>query len=173
MATETIEKPLRVAVFGDIRRADEAVRGLLAAGFTKDQITVITSDKHREGYFSEYMHQLPAGAKTPEAVTAGTTIGTVLGGLAALAGAVTTGGVGLLFAGVALIPAGAVVGGFVGAMLTQGIEKELAYYYDQAVSKGKILVAAGHHGPNPEQMLEMAEQIFERAGAEPVELPEG
>jgi hypothetical protein len=172
MKAQTTEKPLRVGVFRTIEKADEAVRRLLEAGFTKDQITVIASDRHVEDHFKEFEHQPPAGAKTSEAVKKGGAIG-ILGGLSALAGVLTTGGLGLLVAGLALIPTGAVVGGFVGAMMTQGIEKELAYYYDQAVEDGRILVAVEYRGPNPEQRLERAEEILAQSGAEPVELSEG
>lgn len=172
MKAQTIEKPVRVGVFSTIQQADDAVRRLMETGFTKDQITVIASNRNVDEHFKEFEHQLQAGAKTPTAVKAGSAIG-VLGGLGALAGVLTTGGIGLLVAGVALIPMGAVVGGFVGAMMTQGIEKELAYYYDQAVEDGKILVAVEYHGPNAEQRLDEAEEVFAKAGAEPVELPEG
>lgn len=168
----TIEKPLRVGVFSTIGQADKAVRKLLDAGFTKDQITVIASDQHKQDLFAEFKHQPKAGSNTSEAVSMGSALG-ILGGLTALAGVITTGGLGLLAVGVALIPAGAVVGGFVGAMMTQGIEKELAYYYDQAVEHGKILVAVRAQGSNAEQVLPWAERLLIEAGAEPVELPEG
>ena len=68
---------------------------------------------------------------------------------------------------------GAVIGSFVGAMMTQGIEKELAYYYDQAVTEGKILVAVELRGKGVEPRLAIAEEILFQAGAEPIELPEG
>ena len=172
MKAQAVEKPVRVGVFSTIQRADEAVRRLMDAGFTKDQITVIASDRFVKEHFKEFEHQPRAGENTPQAVKEGSAIG-LLGGLGALAGVVTTGGIGLLFAGMALIPAGAVLGGFVGAMMTQGIEKELAYYYDQAVEEGKILVAIEYRGPTPEASLNKAEELLAKAGAEPIELPEG
>ncbi|MEX0713629.1 MAG: hypothetical protein WD278_14825, partial [Pirellulales bacterium] len=68
---------------------------------------------------------------------------------------------------------GGVVGGLVGAMMTRGVEKELADYYDQAVLKGRILVAAEVAGDEENASLAEAERVFREAGAEPVSLPEG
>ena len=45
------EKPFRVGVFATIEQADRAVAGLLAAGFTKDHISVVCSDKVIEQQF--------------------------------------------------------------------------------------------------------------------------
>jgi hypothetical protein len=63
-------------------------------------------------------------------------------------------------------------------MMTRGVEKELANYYQQAVVQGEILVAAeapqaggGDLGPQPS--LEAAARILSNAGAKPLELPEG
>jgi hypothetical protein len=64
-------------------------------------------------------------------------------------------------------------------MMTRGVEKELANFYQQAVIDGQILVAAeepskdsrirGSHRPN----LMEAAQILADAGAKPLDLPEG
>ncbi len=64
-------------------------------------------------------------------------------------------------------------GGFLGAMLTRGIEKEVANFYDQAVAQGKLLVAVEIHGSNSERRLALAEQILAREGERPLPLPEG
>jgi hypothetical protein len=58
-------------------------------------------------------------------------------------------------------------------MMTRGVEKEAADYYDQAVVAGKILIAVEHHGPQSAIRLQQAEHILHAAGAEPVALPEG
>jgi hypothetical protein len=173
METTVVEKPVRVGVFSTISKADEAVAGLLSAGFTKEQITVMCSDRGKEQHFSEYEHRQPAGTNTPMAAATGGAIGSVLGGLAALAGVVATGGVGILVAGPIFAATGAAAGGFVGAMMTRGVEKEAANYYDQAVTRGKILVAAEDQGDGAEQSLERAERVFAEAGSEPIELSEG
>ncbi|HEX4147464.1 MAG TPA: hypothetical protein VHY20_00690, partial [Pirellulales bacterium] len=104
---------------------------------------------------------------------AGGAIGALLGGLTAIAGFLATGGIGLLAGGAVFAWGGGVAGGLIGAMLTRGVEKELANYYDQEVTRGKILVAAENTSPNGQATLVKAEQIFSRTGAEPVSLPEG
>ena len=121
MQRSTSTRPIRVGVFSTTGQADRAVRNLLAAGFTKDEITVICSDKYTEEHFHEFEHQDPAGAHTPAAVAAGERIGAVLGGLTAIVGFVTTGGVGVLIGGAMVAWSTAVVGGLIGAMMTRGV----------------------------------------------------
>jgi len=166
-------RPIRVGIFASMTKADDAVEKLLGAGFTKDQITVICSDRAIEEHYKQFEHQDPAGTHTPAASLVGGSIGAVLGGLTVAAGAAATGGVALLATAPIAMWGGFAAGGLIGAMMTRGIEKELANYYDQAVAKGRILVAAEAHGDRHEQRLEVAEKIFLNAGAEPVALPEG
>jgi hypothetical protein len=169
----TLERPIRVGVFSTMRGADCAVDNLLRAGFTTDQITVICSDRAKEAHYHRFEHEEPAGSYTPAAVAVGGAIGAALGGLTMLAGAVTTAGLGLLAAGGLAAWTGGIVGGLVGAMMTRGVEHELANYYDQAVTAGKILVAAEDHSEAQRQNLARAEQILAECGAEPVALREG
>src|SRR5262249_486027 len=97
MKAQSIERPLRVGVLGTIVQGDLAVRKLMEAGLTTDQITVIGSEHHVDRHFKQFEHQLPAGSMTPGAVKKGSAIG-VLGGLGAIAGALTTGDAGLFAA---------------------------------------------------------------------------
>jgi hypothetical protein len=173
MAEQQQERPVRVGVYDTIGEADRAVEDLLAAGFTKDEITVICSDQAKERHFREFEHQDRAGQNTPAAAATGGAIGATLGGLTALASVVATGGLSLVAAGAIGAWAGGVFGGLVGAMMTRGIEKEAADYYDQAVAEGRILVAAEHHGSNQDAMLGKATRILSKAGAEPLPLREG
>ncbi len=166
------EKTLRVGVFSTMRQAETVVHALLDTGFTKEQITVICSNEAREKYFREYEHQQPGGSHTATAVALGGAIGAALGGLAAVAAAMATGGTALIFTGGAVAWAGGVVGGLVGAMMTRGVERELADYYEQAVSRGKILVAAeDHDSSRSSEHLSAAEQIFAANGAVPLSMP--
>ncbi|MGH7137429.1 MAG: hypothetical protein ACREHD_16925 [Pirellulales bacterium] len=169
----TLERPIRVGVFSTIRAADCAVDNLLKAGFTSSQISVVCSDLAIEEHFHRFEHEQPAGAHTAEAVAVGGAIGAALGGLTVLIGAATTAGMALLAAGGLAAWTGGVVGGLVGAMLTRGIEPELANYYDQAVTAGKILVAAEDHSEAQRQRLERAERVLSQCGAEPIALSEG
>ena len=111
---------LRVGVFSTPHQADKVVEGLLAAGFTTEQITVICSDAARQRHFHQFEHQARGASVAPGAVAAGGAIGALVGGLAAVTAALATGGVALLFTGGAAAWAGAVVGGLVGAMMTRG-----------------------------------------------------
>jgi hypothetical protein len=160
-------------VFNTVDEATRAVHNLLAAGFTKEHVTVVCSDDTKERYFREFEHQDPAGTHTTTAAVVGGTIGAALGGLSVIAAAVATGGVALWAAGPITAWAGGVAGGLVGAMMTRGIEKELANFYQQAVLNGQILVAAEDHGPNHRAAMERAAKILSDAGAKPVALPEG
>lgn len=166
-------RPIRIGVFSTVASAEQAVADLLDAGFTTREITVLCSAEAKEAHFRQFSHQQPAGTFTPAATATGGMLGAALGGMAVLAGAAATGGVGLLAAGGTAAWAGGIVGGLVGAMLTRGVEKELANFYDQSVTAGKILVAAEHHGDDEPQWLAMASRILHEAGAEPVALPEG
>lgn len=168
-----LETPIRVGVYSTMSAADCAVGALAKAGFTSEQISVLCSEPATEAHYRKFEHQDPAGTNTAAAAAAGSAIGVVLGGLGVLAGAVTMGGIGLLAAGGLAVWTGGVVGGLVGAMLTRGVEKELANYYDQAVTQGKILVAVEDHSEAQRQRLAQAERILSDCGAEPVALPEG
>jgi hypothetical protein len=168
---------MEAGVFATVEDARQAVRGLLDAGFTKDQITVVCSDETKERYFQEFEHQEPAGTYTPTASILGGTIGALVGGLTVIGAAIGTGSLALWAAGPVTAWAGGVTGGLVGAMMTRGVEKELANFYQQAVMKGQILVAAEAATSNPpgsgQPSLSTAANILAKAGAKPLALPEG
>ena len=169
--TKPASRPFRAAVFDTVAQAENVVARLRDSGFTKDQITVICSDEAKERHFQEYEHQDAAGHHTETGVTAGSAIGATLGGFAALVGVTASGGIGLVAAG-GLLALG-ITGPFVGAMMTRGLEKEVADYYDQAVVSGKILVAVEDQTERRADALRIAERVFAEAGAEPVALTEG
>lgn len=169
----TLTRPIRVGVYPTIQAADCAVQNLLKAGFSSEHISVLCSDQTKEAHFRGFEHEEPAGSFTPTAVAVGGAIGAALGGLTILAGAVTTAGLGLLAAGGIAAWTGGVVGGLIGAMTTRGVEPEVADFYDQAVTAGKILVAVEDHSEAQRQNLERAEQVLAACGAEPIALPQG
>lgn len=162
-------------VFSSVDGARRAVFGLLNAGFTSNEITVICSDDTKERYFREFEHQHPAGSNTVTAALTGGTIGAALGGVTAIASSSAVGAMALWAAGpiAAIAGAGAVLGGLVGAMMTRGVEKEAADFYQQAVLSGDILVTAEHEGPDHEPRLKAAAEVFAQAGAKPLPLREG
>jgi hypothetical protein len=165
------EKPVRVAVFDRVYKAEQAVEALLLEGFEKDQISVICSDPAKEAHFREF--EAPqAGDSAQHRAAIGGVIGATLGALATVATLGTAGGVAVVAAGhlVASLAAGGVVGGFVGAMTSRGLDKESADFYEQAVEKGKILVVAEDTSDEGPRKLHQAEKRFEQAGAEPISL---
>jgi hypothetical protein len=168
-----VERPYEVGVFDDIAAAAQAVDGLLAAGFTHDQITVVCSDETKERYFREFEHQKPAGAYDAKATVTGGAIGAILGGASIIVSAAVTGGAAILAAGPLVAAAGGIFGGFIGEMMTRGVEKEPANFYQQAVLQGRILIAAEDKGPRAEQQLARAAGILAEAGANPLPLKEG
>jgi hypothetical protein len=172
MTTRTQPTTLRAGIFNSLDEASRAVTGLLQAGFSAEQISVVCSNDAWQRHFREFNHQRPAGKNTPLAASTGAAVGATIGGLAAVAAGAATGGAALVFAGGAAAWTGGVLGGFLGAMLTRGVEKELADYYDQAVQEGKILVAAEAQGSHTGARLAAAEQALATAGAEPLPLRE-
>jgi len=165
------DRPVRVAVFDRIYKAEQAVEALLLDGFEKDQISVICSDPAKEEHFKAFEGE-QAGESAPRRAVVGSVVGASLGGLATVTALATTGGIAIAAAGhlVASLAAGGIVGGFIGAMTSRGLDKEAAEYYEQSVEKGKILVVAEGAGDEGPRKLHAAEKRFEEAGAEPVSL---
>ncbi len=163
------KKPVRVGVFRTLAGADAAVHGLLEAGFPKESISVICPTC-TPGSFEEYRKE-PAGARAPGAAAVGA-IGGILGGLTAAVGIVASGGTGLLVVGPLLggIATGGVIGSFIGAMTTRGLESETTNSYDQALQKGLILVAVESEDG---EGREMAEKVLVEAGSIPLPLSRG
>lgn len=173
METTRKKRPIEVGVFDSVDAARTAVLRLLESGFSREQISVVCSDETKERYFREFEHQQPAGTTTPTTTIIGGTIGAAIGGLAVVGSAIATGSLALWAAGPIFAWTGGVAGGLVGAMMSRGVEKELANFYQQAVVEGRILIAAEDEGPNQQQTLPKAAQIFADGGAQPLPLPEG
>jgi len=167
---DTSSKPrVHVAVFDAMAEADRAISRLVEAGIAKERITVIcpagTGEKYRE-----FHRGAPDASRAVVAAAAGGSIGALLGGLVAVAGITASGGAALLAAGSLLAGSsgGAVFGGFVGAMMTRGMEREVADFYDQALDAGRILVAVEASDEVTPDQVAAADRIFAAAGAERV-----
>ena len=172
MQSRPIQRPIRAGVFTSLKQADRVVDRLLQAGIPTQQLTVMCTDRAVQRHFEELHHEDPAGTHTPTTAAVGGAIGAALGGLAAVTATAVTGGAALLAAGGLALVTGGVFGGLVGAMVSRGVEKETADYYDQAVQEGKILVAVEVEEGEVEK-LRLAEQIIADEGAEPLPLREG
>jgi hypothetical protein len=165
------DKPVRVAVFDRIYKAEQAVEALLLEGFEKNQISVICSDAAKEEHFKGLEGE-QAGEAAPRRAAVGGVIGATLGGLATVTALGTGAGIPVVAAGhlVVALATGGIVGGFIGAMTSRGLDTEAAEYYEQSVEKGKILVVAEAEGDDGPRKLRAAEKQFEELGAEPVSL---
>jgi hypothetical protein len=163
------ERKIRAAVFREVGDARTAVDLLLQAGFTVKQITVMCSEEGKERHFRQFDHEQPAGTHTPEYAATGGAAGFFVGGLLT-AGLTTAAGISLLVAGPGLLLGGAVAGTFIGAMRSRGEERTLANYYDQSLTRGDLLVAVEDDQPGNRRRLQVAEEVFNRAGAESVPL---
>lgn len=169
----TKQRTVEAAVFGTVEQAEKVVQQLLDAGFTKEQITVVCSDEHKERNFGEFEHQEPAGTHTAEAVLTGGAIGALLGAIPVVGLAVATGSAIVWIAGSTLVGGLGVAGGLVGAMTTRGVEKEVADYYQQAVVEGMILVSVEVENTEQQPNLPAAADIFATHGARPIALRKG
>jgi hypothetical protein len=165
------ERPVRAGVFDTVAEAERAVENLLAEGFPTERISVVCSDEAKERHFAEFLHDAPAGTTTPVTAARGGVIGGLAGGALGVAGVALTGGIGLIAVGPLLI--GTVFGTFVGAMVSRGLEHEVANYYDQALRRGQILVAAEIGPDDDPALLARAERVLSREGSRTVSLPEG
>ena len=165
------KEELRVGIFESFRLADDAVSRLIAAGVAKDRISVVCPENHPE-VSSDVEQVEPAGSHAVPAAVAGGTIGSILGGLTAAVGVAATGGTGLLIVGPLFAGAAGlgVVGGFIGAMSSRGLEPDIADFYDQALWKGQVLVAVEPPRPGEAPSQGEVECLLAYAGGKTLDL---
>lgn len=173
---------IHVGVFDNLGDADRAVARLFEAGYSREQVSVICSDKYKSDILKNEEHVKPEAtvdSLTVEAAKEGGIVGGsigALGGFALALGVVGTAGIGLLVAGPVLAVStagGAVVGTLITEMMTRGVEKQSAHFYDRAVQDGKILVAVDISEQGAIHSAQRADQIFEELNAHPVGLHNG
>jgi hypothetical protein len=146
--------------------ADRAVSALLDEGFTKDEISLIMSDKTRQKIFTSTDDEANRVAR-------GGAVGAALGGaLGALAAGLTTVGiivvpggsllaVGPVIAALSGAGAGATVGGLAGALIQAGFAADEANQYAEEINHGKFVVVV--HASGDRAMI--AESVLSNAGA--------
>lgn len=166
------ELPIKAGIFSDPDHVEDALSKLKEGGFSYSEITVVTAVSEHQERFSSFLGRSHAGSDVEnKSLARAGAAGLGLGGAAALTTLITTGGASVFvigaFSGIAL------VGTFVALMMTRGIEKETADFFDQELDKGNILVAVEVHGDDAEQRLHQAEGILKEAGSKPISLPEG
>jgi outer membrane lipoprotein SlyB len=173
-ASQEVKRPVRVGVFGSVTAADAAIVRLLNAGFSKSELIVVAPRAIKD-HFHELHASEPGGEHAARSATTAGTIGGIIGGVIAAAALIGTGGGALVIAGplIAASSAGVIAGGFIGAMMSRGFDKEAATFYDQAVQEGKILVGVQCEETNQRDRLALAERVLAEAGADPLPLREG
>ena len=162
----------RKAVFGIGRSPQQAATiadQLKSAGFSRDDISVIFSDK---GTSKEFAHE--KNTKAPEGAAAGAAagggVGGVLGWLAGI-GALAIPGAGPFIAAGPIMAAlsgaavGAATGGLTGALIGMGIPEYEAKRYHERLKEGNVLISV--HCDDADQ-VRRAKEIFERNGAEDI-----
>lgn len=162
--TTSIDEPFRVGFFNTVPEADQAVRNLMAAGFSKDELAVICPSKFHEQFAPGVPRAQRPGSHTGEAIAEGGAVGAVLGGLALVATAVATGGVGVIPAIPVLLGGGALAGGFSGLIASDGYGKGIGEFYDEAVHYGKIVVGVHLENNADATRLARAASILKEAG---------
>jgi hypothetical protein len=141
MSQRINDRRIHAGAFETIAAADRAIRRLLAAGFTTDQLLVICPAKFEEHFRREVPKADVPTAGPESAIALGSAVGASLGGLA-LAATILTGGiagVGVMTAAV-LIGGGAIAGGFGNLVVSKGYEHEADDFYKQAIEAGRIVV---------------------------------
>jgi hypothetical protein len=156
-------------VFDNKIMADQAVAELLNAGFTKDDISLIMTENTKNTLFSSTDDE---ANRTAKGASTGAALGGALGALVAgltTAGALVTGGGALLISGpiVAVLSglgAGAVAGGFAGALIQAGFAADEANRFEKELERGKsvVLVHADSDG-----MAASARSALQHCGAIP------
>lgn len=154
-------------IFDSNITADRAVSSLLDEGFSKDDISLIMSDKTRDKLFSSTDDEANRVAK-------GGIVGAALGGaLGAFVAGLTTVGiivlpggsllaVGPIIAALSGAGAGGAVGGLGGALISAGFAADEASRYEEEIKRGKAVVIV--HAANEEKAI-IAEAALSESGA--------
>lgn len=152
-------------LFADVSQAENAVRGLVSAGFPREQISMLMQDA-KTGTAAPS----PGTVLEGDSVIAGMGVGGALGGLAGLLmglGAVTIPALGLvvvagpLASALAGVTLGAATGGIVGALSEFGLSPDTANRYAHEVGRGKVLLLVR----TDERHAQRGIEILQRYGA--------
>jgi hypothetical protein len=157
------------AIFPTQIDAERAVNELTAAGFSRQDVSVLMADKTSTREFAAEKN-----TKAPEGTTTGAGIGGAVGGtlgLLAGIGAIAIPGIGPLIAAgpimatLAGVGAGGALGGVVGALVGMGIPEYEAKRYEGRVKEGGVLASV--HCDSSEE-VSRAKDILKRTGGEDV-----
>ncbi|HEY2759766.1 MAG TPA: hypothetical protein VGI75_03465 [Pirellulales bacterium] len=136
-----------VAVYDDVAGAKAAIGELIADGFAKEHISLVTGSL--KGEPAAVRRALELGDETEKDAA----IGAGIGGLVGLLGGATVvsmAGAGVVIAGPWGALTGAVVGGGVGAIRGWSVHKDHIPGYEEQIKAGKVLVL--FHTSDPRQL---------------------
>jgi hypothetical protein len=154
------DDPISVGYFDAVEEADRAVHALLAAGFSKQQLAVICPKKFETHFAAEANLAQRPGSNAGVEIAEGAGLGLAIGGIALAAGALVTGGAGLIPAIPVLLGGGALAGGFTSYILSDGYGKGVGEFYEEAVHLGKIVVGVDLKDVTEPARIAEAEQIL-------------
>jgi len=140
-----------VGLFDDLSDARDAVDELVGAGFDRNDISLIASDRDQtySTHLDTDVDAEVAAEQGAEGAVAGAVAGGAIGGLAGVLlgiGAFAIPGIGPIIAAGPIVAGltgagiGAVVGGLTGALVSWGIPEEEAGYYAEGIRRGGTLV---------------------------------
>ena len=152
-----------IGVFNNSFDAKQAILHLENAGFTPEQINIITGDE-------SLAETLNASTKASKGGVIGGIAGGLLGAIAAglaVAGSITIPGVNVLVYGAAITTligtgAGIAAGGLTGLLIGLGIPENEALAYKSHIEEGSILIAVETKDVS---LAKMARNIFEQQHA--------
>ncbi len=154
-------------VFDSNITADRAVASLLDEGFSKDDISLIMSDKTRDTLFSSTDDEANRVAKGGIlGATFGGALGALAAGLTTIGVIVIPGGsllaVGPIVAALYGAGAGGAIGGLSGALISAGFAADEANRYEDEIRRGKAVVIV--HAANKQKAI-AAEAALSVSGA--------
>ncbi|MBX2997275.1 MAG: DUF2382 domain-containing protein [Caldilineaceae bacterium] len=134
-----------VALYDDVRTAQQVVDALINQGFKRDNISLIARDADEE--YASYVDRDDTSTQAAEGAGLGAVIGGI-GGLLVGLGALAIPGVGPVIAAGPIVAGltgagiGAVAGGVIGALVDMGLPEEEAHHYAEGLRRGGTLVGA-------------------------------
>lgn len=153
-----------VGLFGAPEAAQTAIRALVAAGFTDQEIGVVMRDL---GGCERPADETAEGGAADGAAT-GAATGGVVGGLLGLLGSLLLPGVGPIVAGGVLgsalvgAGAGAATGGVIGGLVGMGVPPDDARHFDRGFREGGILLSVNAEG----ERADTAARLMSEHGAD-------
>ena len=150
-------------------QADTIIRNLKAAGFSNNDISVVTADKTvTQDFADRHQTHAPEGAMTGAGT--GVLLGGTLGWLAGI-GTLAIPGLGAFIAAGPIMAAlsgaavGGTIGGVAGALIGMGVPEADAQRFEETVKSGGYLISVHSHDY---EELNRARHIIEQAGGRDV-----